>query len=326
MRKTIFALASGLLIAGCGGGGGGSGGGGGGGGGTPQVPFVSWNLVQPNTTTVVPGSSQEVTYTANASTDTVTSLSSVTPNEAGARYFVTTNANNQATAIAIQSARGTNVSFTTANGSSLGSAVRYFQTPQRFFRYTGAVTGDGTSAALAADESYSGWNYQSYGVWITGRGTGSGTAGVASVGAATLGSNIPTIGTGTFTGSSAGLYVNPQGNYFVTTAFMQANVSFTNRTVNFSTVNTAAATAASAISGNFGTLVPGLDMTGTLSYAAGSNRLTGVVSTASSSTGNPMSGAITANFYGPNANEIGGTFSTTGTGIETYTGAFGGRR
>ena len=38
MKKTVFALASGLLIAGCGGGGGG----GGGGGSIPTVPFTAY--------------------------------------------------------------------------------------------------------------------------------------------------------------------------------------------------------------------------------------------------------------------------------------------
>jgi len=64
MKKTVFSLASGLLIAGCGGGSGG----GGGGGSIQTVPFTSWSAVQPNTTTVVSGSSQEVSYLANAST------------------------------------------------------------------------------------------------------------------------------------------------------------------------------------------------------------------------------------------------------------------
>ena len=329
MRSLLIAIPLATAIAGCGSsGGGGSGGGSGGGGGgvVPQVPFTSWSAVQPNTTTVVSGSSQEVSYTANPITDTVTSLSSVSPNQTGANYFVTTNANNQASEIKIQSARDTTITFNTANGSTLGSQLRYFQSPQRYARYTGALTGDTTNAALAADESYSGWDYQSYGVWITGRGTGSGSGGAASVGASTVGGNIPTTGSGTFTGTSAGLYVNPQGNYFVTTAYMTANVSFADRTVNFSTVDTATATAAQAINGNFGTLTPALNLSGKLSYAAGSNQISGSVSTAGSSSGNPMTGTATGNFYGPNANEIGGTFSVTGNGMETFAGAFGGKR
>jgi hypothetical protein len=314
------------LVVGCGGGGGGSSSGGGGGGSIPQVPFTSWSAVQPNTTTVVPGSSQEVSYSANPNTDTVTAISSVSPNQTGANYLVTTNANNQASAIQIQSARGTTITFNSANGSALGSQIRYFATPQRYARFTGALTGDTTSAALAADESYSGWNYQSYGVWITGRGTGSGTAGAATVGAATVGTNIPTTGSGTFTGTSAGLYVSPTGNYLVTTAYMTANVSFANRTVNFNTVDTAATSAANALNGNFGTLTPALNLTGTLNYGAGSNRISGTVTTAGSANGTPMTGTATGNFYGPNANEIGGTFSVTGSGMETFAGAFGGKR
>lgn len=323
MKSTAPFLVLSLVLVGCGGGG--SGGSGGGAGGS-QAAFTSWANIKPNTTTAVPGSSQEVSYTANATTGQVTSVSALSPNEAGATYFLTTNANNEASGMSIRSAKGTTVTFNTANGSALASDYRYFSTPQFYAKYTGAVSGDGTSAALAANERDAGWNYQSYGVWITGRGTGSGTAGAASVGAPTQASNIPTTGSATFRGSSAGLYVGPQGNDLVTTAYMNANVSFANRTINFSTLNTAAASATSVIGGNFGSLTPALDMTGTLSYAAGSNKLVGSVSTAGSATGVPMTGTATGTFYGPTATEIGGTFGVKGTGIETFAGAFGGKR
>jgi len=189
--KTISVLA--LILSGCGGGGGG-------GASNPSVPtvaFSSWSAVKPNTTTVVSGSSQELSYTANPSSDSVTSVSGISPNELGAKYFITTNASNQASAITIQSARGTNIAFNAANGSSLASQYIYFPTSQTYSKYTGAITGNGASAALAADENYAGWNYQSYGVWISGRGSGSGTAGVISVGAQTTPSNLPTTGSAT---------------------------------------------------------------------------------------------------------------------------------
>ena len=315
-------LPLGFVLVACGGGGGGSGGN----SSVPQVPFTTWSAIQPNTTTVASGSSQELSYLANPQTDKVTSASSVSPNQAGAQYFVTTNSNNDSSAITLKSALGTTVTFNAANGSALGSQYRYFSTPQTYAKYTGALTGDGTSAALAIDPLYMGWNYQGYGVWITGRGTGSGTAGVMSIGAPTIASNVPTAGAATFSGNSAGLYLTPVGDYFITTAAMTANVSFTNRTVNFSTVNTSAASAAAVINGNFGSLAPSLDLKGNLSYAAGSNNLNGTVTSASSYNGNPMTGTAAASFYGPNANEIGGTFALTGTGAESYAGAFGGKR
>ena len=59
-------------------------------------------------------------------------------------------------------------------------------------------------------------------------------------------------------------------------------------------------------------------MTGTLTYEAGSNQFTGPVET----TGG-MEGTATGLFFGPAAQEIGGTFATRGEGVEAYIGAFG---
>ena len=64
-----------------------------------------------------------------------------------------------------------------------------------------------------------------------------------------------------------------------------------------------------------------LNMSGTLTYASGSNQFTGSVAT----TGG-MTGSATGRFYGPSATEIGGTFAVTGAGIASYGGAFGGKR
>jgi hypothetical protein len=39
-----------------------------------------------------------------------------------------------------------------------------------------------------------------------------------------------------------------------------------------------------------------------------------------------MTGTAKGRFYGPSAQEIGGTFSVTGAGVQSYGGAFGGAR
>jgi hypothetical protein len=64
-----------------------------------------------------------------------------------------------------------------------------------------------------------------------------------------------------------------------------------------------------------------LRMTGTLNYASGSNQFSGAISTDGG-----MTGSATGRFYGPAAQEIGGTFSATGPGVQSYGGAFGGAR
>ena len=56
------------------------------------------------------------------------------------------------------------------------------------------------------------------------------------------------------------------------------------------------------------------DLTGTLEYEAGSNQFTGPVRTAFSG----QTGTADGVFYGPAAEEIGGTFA-----VESYIGAFG---
>ena len=66
------------------------------------------------------------------------------------------------------------------------------------------------------------------------------------------------------------------------------------------------------------TEMPALNMTGTLEYEAEANHFTGPVET----TGG-MEGTANGVFYGPAAEEIGGTFATQGTGVEAYIGGFG---
>ena len=60
-----------------------------------------------------------------------------------------------------------------------------------------------------------------------------------------------------------------------------------------------------------------LNMQGTLTYAAGSNDFSGSVSSSG------LNGNAKGRFYGPAANEAGGTFALTGSGVQAYIGAFG---
>ncbi len=65
---------------------------------------------------------------------------------------------------------------------------------------------------------------------------------------------------------------------------------------------------------------PTYNMSGTLNYAAGSNAISGTVTT-----GTGLTGTVTANFFGPAAQEIGGTFVLQDgpTPTTTMMGAFG---
>jgi len=64
-----------------------------------------------------------------------------------------------------------------------------------------------------------------------------------------------------------------------------------------------------------------LDLTGSLSYNAGSNQFTGNVN----NTGSTLTGTATGRFYGPAAQEIGGTFGLTGS-AGYYGGGFGAKK
>jgi hypothetical protein len=317
--KKILLFTSIASLIGCGGGGGGGGSSSNSGGVTP---FTSWSAVTPNSTVRVEGSSQEVSYTANASTDQVTSVSAVSANQSGAYIQPTVGPDGRTTALTFGSARGTTATWNTANGDTLTQIV---SGPYAGINVA-VSSGQGSNVAVAADPFLNGWNYQTFGVWITGRGTGSGTAGALSVGNQTALTSIPQSGTATYIGGAGGTYLAPTGEYFVTAADMTANVNFGNRQINFATTGTVGATPNMIATGTAPVNVAALNLTGQLAYSAGANQFSGSVQTAGGAGGTPLTGTATGNFYGPSAAEIGGTFGLNGSGMETFAGAFGGKR
>jgi hypothetical protein len=180
--------------------------------------------------------------------------------------------------------------------------------------FVAAVATDGKSAAISADYKSLGFNYQTFGVWLTGSGTGSGLGGAISAGAATPGGSIPVTGTANYNGAAGGLYVDPAGATYLARSSSALSTNFANSTVSFSTSgSTAAATATGAALANPSIL----NIQGTLNYAGGSNDFSGPVSSST------LVGSARGQFYGPIANEIGGTFALKGVGVEGYLGAFG---
>ena len=139
-------------------------------------------------------------------------------------------------------------------------------------------------------------------------------------------------GTATYEGISAGdvLYAPTvmgiaalQNALFRTESDVEAVVDFATRSINFMTTGTELSNHLSDPIGlsdtirNFTDRLD-LDMTGTLTYDQGSNHFTGTVTTVGGFTG-------TANglFYGPAAEEIGGTFVIQGGNVASYIGGFG---
>lgn len=280
----------------------------GGGGGTSATltPFTSWSAVQPGTSITVNGISQSGTYSFDTNTERITSRS-FDASASAASSAVTFDSNNQLTALTINPAGGTAISFTKGTDA-------FRNLPGNLY-IVEMESSDTINNALLANPYGFGWDYQSFGVWATGAGTGSGTVGTMSVGAQTAGSAIPTSGTAVYSGNTLGYYVSQVGTYYYTTSGMTAAANFDQRSINFATTGTKELFSGAA-------LTP-LNLTGVLGYASATNQIAGSVTT-----GSGLTGSVNGRFYGPAAQEIGGTFSvTSGTNaLEGYAGAFGGKK
>jgi hypothetical protein len=278
------------------------------------APFVKWSSVAAGSTYAISGDSMEGTYTWNSSgTGAVAGAGTVSAltrgsQQSGATFTETFNSSGIVQSVRIQTASGTDISF--ARGTD------DFEVLIINNNIYALESADRTKYALAPEPTAFGWEYQSFGIWVTGAGTGSGTYGAASVGAATAGSSVPVSGTATFNGVTGGRYVASDGSYYFTSSSMSAVTDFAARSLAFQTTGT-------RITPDFLTesATTTLNMSGTLTYSAGSNQFTGNVST----TGG-LTGTATGRFYGPTAQEIGGTFGVTGAGLTSYGGAFGGKR
>ncbi len=295
MRYKLTLLVLPIVLTACGGGGG------------TSATFTSWGAVTPSSSITINGISQSGTYTWNSGTDRVITVTSDAA-KTGASASFTYGPGGAVTAVAITPKDSTALSFTTPPDTFgqliINNNIDAF------------VSADGTKYALAANPYDFGWNYQSFGIWTTGAGTGSGTHGAMSAGAETAGSAIPTAGTATYTGYAGGRYVNAIGQYWFTGANMSADANFTTRSIAFSTTGTTVTPDLVAQTAN-----NNLNMTGTLSYSAATNNITGNITT----TGG-LTGTVTGRFYGPSAQEIGGVFSASSGSLEKYGGAFGGKR
>lgn len=170
-----------------------------------------------------------------------------------------------------------------------------------------------------------GFEYQTFGVWQTGQGAASGTAGSFSAGSRTTDSMVasmassqtdPAAGpvtTAAFRGYALGTYVDEAGKQFVTSAQADLTADLAGGAATFTTSHTSA----TALGGSGSNPAPGLDLAGNLAWG-GTNAISGTVTAA-----NQMTGTVNGAFYGPAAEEVGGVFALQGSGPQTYVGGFG---
>ena len=286
----------------------------GGGSSSTLAPFVKFTSIAVPGAVQINGSSQQVDYVFNTGTSRVTSISAVTPFISGSSFVGTYDSNGLTTKAALTSALGTTITVDTA----AGGVISYLAA---FPNVTVGISANSQDYVLSARPQSFGWDYQTFGVWTTGAGTGTGTVGVASIGAETAGSAVPVSGTGNFVGASGGRYVDSTGVNTFVGSDMTATANFGTRSIAFATTSTRTSTDLITSTSN-----TNLNSSGTLSYSAWVNQFTGVISTVGGGASNvAMTGTATGKFYGPTAQEIGGTFAVTRGGA-AYFGAFGGKR
>ncbi len=118
-----------------------------------------------------------------------------------------------------------------------------------------------------------------------------------------------------FKGAGSGNYKKEDGDDFFGVDFdVSATVNFTAYTVGLTTTNTGYYCYGEA--GCTDVMTTNLNFTAALTYSAGANNISGTVAT------DGMSGSANARFYGPMADELGGTFRMS-SATEYYMGAFG---
>ena len=264
--------------------GGGSGGGGGPGGVTNE--FVKFSTIAANTPTKIVGKGREASFGSGG-------ISAFAPGDVSAD--VTVDGSNEVTSVALKTATNGTMTWNGGNAEmSTGFGGRILR----------GESNDGNRVIGVADPEANGFEYQTYGAWLD---DNAGKVGVFSVGAETPAANVPSSGTATFKGTAGGIYhdgVSEEAQMMTANATL--DVDFANAKAKFKTTDTVLETGAN----------DGLNMsTGDLAIANGG--FSGAVST-----DNGMAGDVDGRFYGPGAEEVGGTFALTGGGA-TMAGGYG---
>lgn len=282
-----------ILVAAC------SGGGSGNTGGTNERQFTTFDNLLRNGTTIVNGEAFTADVTSNNTGLDESNRSG--PSDATTRIY---QENGGLVALSV-SGSGSSASIDERNGGTFTIDGDFVE----------GVSGDGENQTIFGDPETLGFNHQTFGVWIDGDPTSSASYGTGNFGNRT-GNRPSSNNTANYSGKSIGVYTTAnssqsgivKGSANVSTDFSTASVSITNNRLN-------------SFNGNINNqLRNDLNLSGTLAVN-NDGTLNGAIS------GPATTGTASGSFYGGNAQEVGGTFVTTGNnGSVNYNGSFGAKR
>jgi hypothetical protein len=263
----------------------------------PPVPFTEWSVVGSSGNVVLTGHSRETSFTTSRS-----GPNQITTEAAPGGFVPGATLTESRAPVG-----GTYSTLRSATGSAAGG---YHEIAARDARLLLMI--DPWEAAVygsLANPAALGLNYQSFGTWVE-YGPAGGRLGVFTAGVPSSAASVPAAGTATYRGFAVGEY----GGLEVT-ATATATADFAKASIALSLTDTVVGA---------GLQNANLDLSGTLTSAAGANAFAGPVATKGGGAGNaPMSGTADALFYGPGAPEVGGVFWVTGPGAASYRGGFG---
>ena len=271
-----------------------------------DVPFTQFSMVLPNTNVNMAGTGTSVSGT-HMSNGPVTSID-LEVISGPANLALGFDAQRTLSTLTLNSPESGKVVFDRAAGHSISCPGNAFCT----------ASNHATASAVVGHAFENGWNYQTFGAWATQTGPTTLVLSAMSAGNLTPGSAVPTTGLVTFRGVAAGYFIDQAGTQFSTQAGLSAQVDFQNRAIGFQTFGTEMA----KLNTNRFSQNQTLNLSGTLSWAPGQNAFGGPLKS-----GNPdLKGQALGQFYGPKAEEIGGTYNLVGGGVSRMVGGFGGKQ
>lgn len=274
---------------------------GGGGGGAKR--FTSFSNVVPDKTYEMQASTKVADYTADLNDGTISVGASESKD---ANYKLSLDNLGDFTKAKLSIAPGpgfgtpTAINFDTANGDSFDDGAMFDAIASD---YIVAESANLHRIAVISDHSDMGFEYQSFGVWLTGVDTGSGSVAAMTAGALTPSAQVPANGLATYNGASTGFYVDADGVPFLAFADFTASVDFTAPAqIDVLATNTQVYDMNNLVAGPNAAL----DYAGSGAVAA-DGTFNAAITAAADLAGN-MDGLL----YGPTANELGAVFEMSG--------------